>query len=158
MEEHQGIIRMTVFDVDTNQLAYHLVSKTQVLAGMTEYLTDLRGVLEEQGWDQLISPEEGVDLMFDPQKVLLTSDGGMIGLDRYSPWFTKEECLVEEFIVGTTVEVATRALETVARKNGLSRIILGTRAVPRGKHQALARMYESAGYSVSTIELTKEIH
>lgn len=82
----------------------------------------------------------------------------LVGCGVSGDWFTSEIMVVEEFVVGTArLSSVVDALSAYGKTKGATRLILGTRAVPRGKHSALARLYESTGCVVSCVELTKEI-
>lgn len=110
-----------------------------------------------QGWQFIVEPEDIVDTLIDEATLLMVGPC-IVGFSVEVPWFLTEPVIGEEFIMfdGNLTDIVA-GLEAVGKQYGACRLVVGTRAVAGGRHVALARLYSRQGFSVSTLELTKEI-
>lgn len=141
----------------------HLQEDRQTLrADVLAALYTLIAQHTEQGWSKRFAvPEERIDRLMQVFEFIRVSDAGgtsLVACSTDSDWFTTEVIALEEFVVGTaSLQSVVDALGEFGVAHGATRLVLGTRAVRKAKHAALARLYESTGCFVSCIELTKEL-
>ena len=145
-----------VFHYRDNQLTYHLDNKTLIREELLEKLTGLWHTLTDKGWGRVMDPAEAVEEILDCN-LLLRVGTGMICTSIIQEWFSEEIMLVEEVVYDVPPKDMIPAMEALGAFNGCSHVVVGTRAVSRDRHLALARMFQSAGMDVSTIELKKQI-
>lgn len=110
-------------------------------------------------WD-LATPDEALDRLTseDEDTVFVFVDDKVLCLSVSMPWFSWDNVLSEVFVdEGISLEEIVTIMECVAKTTGLSRIAVGTRAVPGGRHAGLAKLYSRVGMTVSTIELMRVI-
>lgn len=114
----------------------------------------------EDGWPEVAAPEDVIEHVMQEFSfcwVGSTLTAFTIG----QPWFSSGYVLNEVFVVpfGTTPTLrdVDDAFQAIARRVGVRRIVLGSRAAPRGRNAAVARLYGRLGYSISAYQLTKEL-
>jgi hypothetical protein len=141
----------------------HLQEDRQLLrADVLAALYSLIAQHTAQGWNKrFVVPEDCIeDLLqvFDFIRVQDVQGTSLVACSTDSAWFTTELIALEEFVVGTaSLASVVAALSDYGQHKGATRLLLGTRAVRKAQHAALARLYESTGCTVSCIELTKEL-
>lgn len=143
------------------EISYHYEDKDAVAIELTDRLHDLKAAYEVQGWSGITVSSALANLMemVEATELVLVRVGedGLVAFSMGTPWFSTEVILTEEFIVGCSIDDAVPLLKVAAKAEGISRIVVGTRAAPNGRHLGLAKRYEQVGLSVSTIELTTEV-
>ena len=140
---------------DGHQLTHHLEDRNILVAQLTQVMQTLRDQYAVQGWKGVMSAEGLAE--YAVSEVELVTDGSRwLGFSVVRPWFLTEEVVSEEFIGGFNTAEAVDILKAVANVAGATRILVGTRAAPKGKHRGLSKLYQNLGLAVSTIELTLE--
>lgn len=144
-----------VFEYRDNQLTYHLDNKTLIREELLGYITNLHEALVSKGWGT-ITPEEATDEILNCN-LLLRVGQGLIATSIIQEWFSDDLLLVEEAVYDVHPKDMVPAMEALGRFTGCTHVAVGTRAVSRDRHLALARLFQNAGMHVSTIELRKQI-
>ena len=140
---------------DGNQLTLHLEDRNILLAKLAEAMIGVEASLHKQGWTTVVSRDEAAELAIEDFD-LVTDGSGWLGFRVVTPWFSNAPVVAEEFIAGIDLDTAVDILLAVAKVAQVSRIVVGTRAAPNGKHLGLSRVYQAKGLSITTIELTLE--
>lgn len=113
----------------------------------------------QPAWPELRSDEELADHVLE-EFLLVWTGSYLVAVDVVTTWFSEVPVLSEEFIVSfgnhTPYEMVDECLVAVAKQYGCRKVFRGTRSMV-GRHEPLARLIQRQGYTVSTIELTKEI-
>ena len=138
------------------QLTYHQEDENILVEQLTPVMEKLRDQYASQGWKGIVHPRTGAEHAVREFELVKVEDG-WVAFSLVEPWFTTEHILTEEFIVDVPVPVAVALLEFLASKAKATRLMVGTRAAPNGRHFGLAKIYSQYGLVPSTIELTKEI-
>ena len=140
---------------DGHQLTLYLEDRNILIEKLTPVMQALHNQYAVQGWKGIISGEDAAE--YAVSEVELVTDGSSwLGFNVVRPWFLTEEVVSEEFIVGFSTAEAVAILKAVAKAAEATRILVGTRAAPDGKHRGLSKLYQNLGLTVSTIELTLE--
>lgn len=145
-----------VFEYRDNQLTYHLDNKNNLRQEVHAQLTRFWDILTDKGWGRVIDPAEATEILLDCF-IHLRVGSGLIALSTIQPWFSEDVMLAEEVVYDIPPREIVPAMEALAKHLGCSKIVVGTRAVSRDRHLALARMFQSEGMKVSAIELTKTV-
>lgn len=148
---------ITVFVYKDGQLTYHLDNRNELRKEVLGQLTRFWDVLTGKGWGKVIDPEAAADILLD-SFIHLRVEGGLIACSTVQPWFSDEVMLAEEVVYDLAPKDIVPAMEALAKLLGCSRIVVGTRAVSRDRHLALAKVFQQEGMSVSTVELMREVH
>jgi hypothetical protein len=136
-------------------LTLYLEDRNILIEKLTPVMNALHDQYAVQGWNGIIAGEDAAEYAVD--EIELVTDGSRwLGFNVVRPWFLTEEVVSEEFIVGFSTAEAVAILKAVAKVAEASRILVGTRAAPDGKHRGLSKLYQNLGLTVSTIELTLE--
>lgn len=116
-------------------------------------LTGLAEGYKDTGW-KLADPVEAFATIKDEFTFVLLESGGMMAVSTNVPWFAQEHVLCEEWLgAGVTTTEAASAMKAICKQAGISRFEVGTRAVPKQKHSAAARLYQRDGLRLTTITL-----
>lgn len=140
---------------DGNQLTLHLEDRNILLAKLAEAMIGVEASLHKQGWTTVVSRDEAAEMAIEDFE-LVTDGNGWLGFSVATPWFSNAPVVAEEFIAGIDLDTAVDILIAAAKVAQVSRIVVGTRAAPNGKHLGLSRVYQAKGLSITTIELTLE--
>lgn len=150
------MVKIDVLRWEDNQLTCYQENRNKLILDLHHVMSCLKDQYEGQGWKNLCPYTAAVNAVDDFDLVYV--DGGLIGFTVGQPWFVSGgDCISEEFVYDVPVDTVVKVLKDIGTRAGCKRLLLGTRAVPRGKHAALARLYEGQGLAVSTIELTMEL-
>ncbi|QPB11234.1 hypothetical protein [Providencia phage PSTNGR1] len=140
---------------DGHQLTLYLEDRNILIEKLTPVMQALHDQYAVQGWNGLLDGEALAEYVVS--EVELVTDGSRwLGFNVVRPWFLTEEVVTEEFIGGFNTAEAVAILKVVAKVAEATRILVGTRAAPDGKHRGLSKLYQNLGLKVSTIELTLE--
>lgn len=105
-------------------------------------------------------PEEALEEILDGDDVLIVfPDNRLMCASLVQPWFSKDWVLSEEWVGhGLTTDEVIRAMRMIAKTLQVKRIVVGTRAAPGQRHEAVARRYQQQGLRLATIVLEDEVH
>ena len=140
---------------DGSQLTHHLEYRNILIEKLTPIMQALHDQYAVQGWKGTLDGEGLAEYAVDEFE-LVTDGNRWLGFSVVIPWFLTEEVVTEEFLGGFNTAEAVTILKAIAKVADANRILVGTRAVPGGKHRGLSKLYQNLGLTISTIELTLE--
>ena len=140
---------------DGSQLTHHLEYRNILIEKLTPIMQALHDQYAVQGWKGILDGEGLAEHAVD-EFDLVTDGNRWLGFSVVIPWFLTEKVVTEEFIGGFNTAEAITILKAIAKVADASRILVGTRAAPGGKHRGLSKLYQNLGLTISTIELTLE--
>lgn len=118
-------------------------------------LSALAQAYASTGWE-LESEDDALAALEENGTAFVFVGSSIVAVNLDTPWFSKESVIYEEFVdEGIPLATVIAVLEAAARKIGVRRILVGTRAAPNQRHAGLAKLYTQEGMTVSTVELMK---
>lgn len=152
--------KTTVFKYVDGVLSTYEEDNGELAAWVLRAAIWLKESYKVQGWKDIKEPVDVVQEVMDSFYFMWVGST-FVAFSVEQPWFSNSTVVAEEFVVpfGSTPKLAdvVAALTVAGQAAGATRLVIGTRAAPRGKHAALARMYNRQGLASSAMELTKEI-